>query len=390
MRVEISAVFGVILILSAPIISASESSYSFDDDGWLTQLAGPERLALGDEFGCHGMPEVNLLEDSGSVDACVTYLNERIAASKWGENPLTFGVPDNSAEHPNSQNLTDALYSAGIRVVDDLEFGEQSGILNSFEVNAGTLEKGIASIDSILSSAKDEEIVVLSWIAEMEDLNVRRDRDVVSWIEDQSFWFTTPGELVSSKSSGNLTLINYDNSTVTIEQPNQIAGLWATPGNSLISGVDMDGQNLEVISVTYSNGTELEEFDSMNRHLTDGWRFENGSLHLSLIPGTNATIQYNPNQSISNVSISNNTFNGLIPFIVYGEHVTDLFEWSSGFQNSSIRFTWLVEPRPVIQMDWVLPIIAGFVGLITIVQMRRLIRSDNLSPELYRNLFESE
>ena len=53
MRVEISAVFGVILILSAPIISASESSYSFDDDGWLTQLAGPERLALGDEFGCH-------------------------------------------------------------------------------------------------------------------------------------------------------------------------------------------------------------------------------------------------------------------------------------------------------------------------------------------------
>ena len=111
MRVEISAVFGVILILSAPIISASESSYSFDEDGWLTQLAGPERLALGDEFGCHGMPEANLLEDSGSVDACVTYLNERIAASKWGENPLTFGVPDNSAEHPNSQNLTDSLLS---------------------------------------------------------------------------------------------------------------------------------------------------------------------------------------------------------------------------------------------------------------------------------------
>ena len=271
-----------------------------------------------------------------------------------------------------------------------MEFGDQSEKLNSFEVNAGTLEKGIASIDSILSSANDEEIVVLSWIAEMEDLNVRRDRDVVSWIEEQSFWFTTPGELVSSKSSGNISLVNYNDSTVTVEQPNQITGLWETPGNSLISGVDMGGQDLEVISVTYTNGTELEEFDSMDRHLSDGWRYENGSLHLSLIPGTNAIIQYNRNQSISDIQISNNTFNGLVPFIVYGEHVTDLFEWSSGFQNSSIRFTWLVEPRPVIQMDWVLPIIAGFVGLITIVQMRRLIQSDNPSPELYRNLFESE
>ena len=31
----------------------------------------------------------------------------------------------------------------------------------------------------------------MSWIAEMEDLNVRRDRDVVAWIDEQPFWFTT-------------------------------------------------------------------------------------------------------------------------------------------------------------------------------------------------------
>ena len=50
----------------------------------------------------------------------------------------------------------------------------------------------------------------------------------------------------------------------------------------------------------------------------------------------------------------------------------------------------LIEPRPVTQMDWILPVIAGIVGIITIIQMRRLIRSDNPSTELYRNMFESE
>ena len=84
------------------------------------------------------------------------------------------------------------------------------------------------------------------------------------------------------------------------------------------------------------------------------------------------------------------TFNGMVPFIVYGLHVVDLFEWSSGFKDSSIRFTWLIEPRPVTQMDWILPVIAGIVGIITIVQMRRLIRTDTPSTELYRNMFESE
>jgi len=384
------ALLGVFLILTAPCVSAVESDYQYDDDGWLIRLAGPERLALGDEFGCHGMPDVNPLEDPNSVPACISYLNERIPASKWGENTLTFGLPDDSNSNVNSAVLSDSLISAGIRVVDDSDFGPNNNTFNSFEVNAGSLEKSIASVDSILSASNEEGIVVLSWIAEMEDLNVRKDGDVVSWIGEQSFWFTTPGEIISSKSHAMISIINSSDSTVIVEQPEPILGLWTTPGNSLITAIDAEGMGLSVHSVTYSNGSELLQLDSMDRHLSEGWRFENGSLHLSLMPGSVATIHYASNQSLESIQVSNNTFNGLIPLIVYGEHVTDLFEWSSGFKDSPIRFTWLIEPRSVAQMDWILPIIAGVVGLITVFYMRRLILSDDPSPELYRTLFESE
>ena len=29
------------------------------------------------------------------------------------------------------------------------------------------------------------------WEARIADLNVRRDRDVLSWLDDQDYWFTT-------------------------------------------------------------------------------------------------------------------------------------------------------------------------------------------------------
>ena len=95
----------------------------------------------------------------------------------------------------------------------------------------------------------------------------------------------------------------------------------------------------------YANGTGLPELNSTDNHLREGWRFDNGSLHLSLLPNTIALIDYNSGESIDSVQVMEDTFNGMVPFIVYGLHVVDLFEWSSGFKDSSIRFTWLVEPE---------------------------------------------
>ena len=380
----------VTLVLSIPVVNAELSDYPHDDDGWLTRLAGPERLALGDEFGCHGMPDVSILDDPGSVNACISYVNNLIPASRWGNNTLTFGLPSDSSQHSNSVQVKSSLIDSGIQAVDNLQFSENYTDFTSFEVNAGSLEKNIASIDSIQSASEEDGIVIMSWIAEMEDLNVRRDRDVVAWIDEQPFWFTTPGEVISSQSIVDVTSFNNTSSIVEVSQPPSEPGLWPTPGNSLITTKGINGNSLTVISVNYANGTELLELNSTDNHLREGWRFDNGSLHLSLLPNTVAVINYDSNESIDLVQVLPDTFNGMVPFIAYGLHVVDLFEWSSGFKDSSIRFTWLIEPRPVTQMDWILPVIAGIVGILTVIQMRRLIISDNPSTELYRNLFESE
>ncbi|MFL2977383.1 MAG: hypothetical protein ACJZ49_07560 [Candidatus Thalassarchaeaceae archaeon] len=378
------------LILSIPVVNAELSDYPHDDDGWLTRLAGPERLALGDEFGCHGMPDVSILEDPNSVDACISYVNSLIPASRWGNNTLTFGLPTDSSQHSNSAELRNSLLSSGIEAIDNSQFSENFSEFSSFEVNAGSLEKSIASIESIQIASQENGIVIMSWIAEMEDLNVRRDRDVVAWIDEQPFWFTTPGEVISSQTVVEVESFNNTSSVVEVRQPYAESGLWDTPSNSLITTKGINGNSLPVISVKYANESELHELNSTDNHLREGWRFDNGSLHLSLLPNTVVLIDYNSNESIDLVQVIPDTFNGMVPFIVYGLHVVDLFEWSSGFKDSSIRFTWLIEPRPVTQMDWILPVIAGIVGIITIVQMRRLIRTDTPSTELYRNMFESE
>ena len=378
------------LILSIPIVNAELSDYPHDDDGWLTRLAGPERLALGDEFGCHGMPDVSILEDTNSVDACISYVNSLIPASRWGNNTMTFGLPTDSSQHSNSLELRNSLLSSGIKAVDNSQFSENFSDFSSFEVNAGSLEKSIASIESIQIASQENGIVIMSWIAEMEDLNVRRDRDVVAWIDEQPFWFTTPGEIISSQTVVEVESFNNTSSVVEVRQPSAESGLWDTPGNSLITSKGINGNSLPVISVKYANGSELTELNSTDNHLREGWRYVNDSLHLSLLPNTVVLIDYESNESIDSVQVLPDTFNGMIPFIVYGLHVVDLFEWSSGFKDSSIRFTWLIEPRPVTQMDWILPVIAGIVGIVTIIQMRRLILSDNPSTELYSDMFESE
>ena len=81
------------------------------------------------------------------------------------------------------------------------------------------MEKSIASIESIQSAAQENGIVIMSWIAEMEDLNVRRDRDVVAWIDEQPFWFTTPGEIISSQTVVVVDSFNNTSSVVEVRQP---------------------------------------------------------------------------------------------------------------------------------------------------------------------------
>ena len=66
----------LILPLFTHTAIADNNEYEYDEDGWLTRIAGPERFNLGDEFGCQGMPDIDPFEDPNSVASCRSYLIE--------------------------------------------------------------------------------------------------------------------------------------------------------------------------------------------------------------------------------------------------------------------------------------------------------------------------
>ena len=374
----------LILPLFTHTVTADNNEYEYDEDGWLTRIAGPERFNLGDEFGCQGMPDIDPFEDPNSVASCRSYLIERVEASRWGPSPITFGLQDGSSDSSMNQSIGDALVTSGFQVSIGPSIGDER--IEAIDFDAGSLEKNVASIEAIEASMDDGTPVVLRWIAELGDLNVRKDPDVVSWIETQSFWFTTAGEYHTSRQSASISPNGSE--SIILNQPSVNIGDWSTPGNNVISLVNSTENGLQVESVRWMNGTTLPPLDEMDRHLRVGWRVISGDLYISIAPGDKVEIQFS--ESIDELDIQVGNFNGLTPMIVIGEHVTDLFEWSSGFQESSIRFTWLIEPRPVTQMDIALPIIAIIVGIITVFQMRRLITRDNPREFTYGSLFEQE
>ena len=376
----------LLLPLFAHTVIAEGDDYSYDEDGWLTRIAGPERFALGDEFGCQGMPGINPFEAPDSIASCRTYLTDQVQASRWGASPITFGLQDESPDSTLNQSVGDALVTSGFQVSIGPSIGD--GRIEAIDFDAGSLEKSVASIEAIEASMDDGTPVVLRWIAELGDLNVRKDPDVLAWIETQPFWFTTAGEYHTSQTSASIATTGGPSHSIILDQPSVNVDEWSTPGTSIISLVNSTESGILVESVRWMNGTDLPQLDEMDRHLRVGWRIVSGAVYVSIAPGDKVEIQFE--SSIGDVEIVTGDFNGLTPMIVIGEHVTDLFEWSSGFQDSSIRFTWLIEPRPVAQMDIILPIIALVVGVITVFQMRRLINRDNPEQFTYSSLFEQE
>jgi len=76
--------------LAAPVLADVE----WEKDGWLTTALADERLTLGDEFGCYGMPGYSWFNDPGAVaKECRSYIENNTDASKWGENALSTYVP---------------------------------------------------------------------------------------------------------------------------------------------------------------------------------------------------------------------------------------------------------------------------------------------------------
>ena len=371
------AAFFMLGVLLLPL--ALPSAVAWRADGWLSQdVVGGDRLAKGDEFGCHGIPGKDVHTDISVISECKEYLTSQIDASKWGSEPLSFGLPDGVIEF----ETIDALRGANFLLVGANELQSPistpleniEGAPEIIEQSGGSLEKNIASIDSIIAGINEHGYANLYWEAQIEDLNVRKDRDVLDWIESQDFWFTTWGEFYSSSHIGGLSSgsagddVPPNSLTVIGSAPPE--GGWSVPGTTNIT---VTGAN--IINVERVDQSPYPTLDSSDRHLQVGHRIiENQTVFLTIPEGVEVRITFDKDPD--EIWFMTGFYNGLTPFMVTGHHTTDLFEWSSPFQDSSLRFTWLIEPQPDVEPSWILPLIAVLVVLAVPVAVSNTLKHD--------------
>ena len=209
----------------------------------------------------------------------------------------------------------------------------------------------------------------------MDDLRLREDKEVISWLEQQEVWLTTWGEWHHHGLSGNEVAVELDGSTIT--------ATLSKPASCDVPGTVSLQFDAAVVLVTSSSGSELAQIAPEQRKLEVGWRATSDGMLLTIEPGDSVTIELDREPS-SLLTTPKVTFNGFHHAVtVVGHHTTNLFHWSSDFQESSLVFTWLIE-RPVeIEMSWALPVIALGVLIAVPVSVRYFVRKDreNLSEQ---------
>ena len=353
-------------------------SSEWDADGWLGAIIGPELLARGDEFGCHGIPRVDPREDHSVFSQCTAYLGMHTEASRWGADPLSFGFESGNLAADDSS----AAYDAGFRVIGpgvELEIGSR---LTAVTEDGGTLERNIADTDAMqaaIFAAQGGGLVSISWQDRIGDLNVRKDSEAIEWLEAQSVWFTTWGEWWShSQASRRIAPIDgIEGNQIRFHHPMAIDHSWSTPGTIRVEVIDT---GVTIVDVTWSNGTSLPSISIDERHLRVGWRsLDDDAAVITSPPGVNFTIELS---DTSASSYANASFNGIETAVsIVGLHTTDLMEWSSGFSNSPMRFTWLVEPGVKEGLDAGLLVLAGVTLVATVATMLHLVQREERANE---------
>jgi hypothetical protein len=152
---------------------------------------------------------------------------------------------------------------------------------------------------------------------------------------------------------------------------------WSVPG-SIMLGFDESILSVKDSSLPFPN------LDSGLRHLQVGWRPLPGGIILTLSPGQLVTIELS-DEIDALIETPLSTFNGLHHSVtVVGHHTTNLFYWSSDFQNSELRFTWLVERPSSEEVGWLIPVLAISVVIAVPIAVRYLVNKDtrySITPE---------
>jgi len=342
---------------SAPVVAGE-----WTEDTWLENIIGPERLDNGDEFGCHGYEGVSTLTENWVIEACRDYLMESTNASRWGNAPISFGIPGQILDEATAEQLT----SSGFMIVGDKLSEVPNGLILATR-NGASMEKGVADT-SLIESAEADTLVSIYWRARIDDLRVREDKDAIAWLEEQPLWFTTWGEWNLHRIAGQSTVAPIEGSQITsISQP---ASSWPVPGTIRLQF------DAEVSGVYDSSGEHYPVIPHDVRKLQVGWRQIEGGILLTQAPGSTLTIELE-SEPESYHSTPLMTFNDHHHAVtVVGHHTTNLFQWTADFINSELVFTWLIERPAGIEQSWFLPALALTILIATPVTIRYLIMKD--------------
>ena len=161
------------------------------------------------------------------IQECKAYLSGRINASRWGEQPISFATPQGDI----SKEFRDELFNSGFTVVGDLSETDDERF-TVIHRNGGSVESGLSN-KSLIESADEGGLISLYWIARIEDMNIRRDRDLVDWLSNQDYWFTTWGEWVTHQISSLSITVETNSNSTTFTNPN--LDIWNTPGTVTVS-----------------------------------------------------------------------------------------------------------------------------------------------------------
>ena len=351
----------LVVILLSPIIAPSAIG-EWGTDTWLTNIIGPERLERGDEFGCHGFEGIDTKEENWVISGCRDYLTELTHSSKWGRDPVSFGIEGSSID----PNTADSLLDSGFIIVGDTLEEVPEGLV-SMERNGGSLEKGVADI-ALLESAEENSLVSIHWRARIGDFRVRDDAEVISWLEDQQVWFTTWGEWHFHEISGNSTYVTSDGTSITSSSP--ASERWNVPGTIMLQF------DQSIKSVSDSDGNEVPLIPIDSRSLSVGWREIDTGMLLTQAPGTNISIELEgPVVDLEAIPMS--TYNGLHHGVtIVGHHTSNLFRWTQDFPESILSFTWLVERAEEEGISWIIPAFAVSMIVAVPASIYFLIRND--------------
>ena len=380
----------VTLMFSLAFTPTVLAETKWTEDGWLETNLAENRLTVGDEFGCYGIPGLEWSIDPGAVAAeCRDYIESRTVASKWSKSPISIYTPDYVPMSGHTKIASQGFTVHGdLNGLDGYTAWHDSQDIPVYEEDwynlgrrGGSLESGIGSLDLLQSEVEKGGLVNMYWIGRNEQASIRADSEIVNWLEyDAEVWLTTWGEAWSYWAISRCYEFSHDlvdNKTIHFKLLETVACESSNPEAFDIPTtwmIDVANQTIEDVKI---EGESVEEMGQV-KNLQNGWRVENGLLLLSV--QHNLSVEIVLKDEIESYDIVGQTefFNGFDSAVTIAGHSTrDLFLWSRKFvDETNLSFTWLLTPKELEQHGLLLPAIGLSISAITILGMFYLLRTD--------------